>query len=136
MPTFFFDFCQGSTLIEDDRGLVFETVEDAYLDAYEAALEMWSDLLRRRQDPRRYSFRVRGGDGALLFVLPFTEVLETCLDAKGRAPIMVTYNEVVRAALRARKLSADFGRELSVTREAIREATELIAAPIPGADKA
>ena len=64
-------FSQDGEILPDSQGLNFETVERAYLEAYEAALEMWGELLRQRRDLRRCAFRVRDGSGALMFTFPF-----------------------------------------------------------------
>lgn len=54
--------------------------EHAYLEAYEAAAEMWGELLRKRNDPRRCAFDIRDPGGNVLFELSFTEVLDGCND--------------------------------------------------------
>lgn len=82
MPRFFFDFRQGCERIADTRGIEFADVEEAYLESFRAAQDMWSELLKQRRDPRRCSFEVRSQQDEPLFVLPFQEVLDSCIDRK------------------------------------------------------
>ena len=64
------------------EGAEFADVEQAYLEAFEGAQDMWSELLRQRRDPRQCAFEVRNERRDLLFVLPFMEVIESCEDRK------------------------------------------------------
>jgi hypothetical protein len=80
MPRYFFDFRQGTQCSPDSHGADFATVEDAYLEGIKGIQDMWGDLLRKRQDPRRCRFEVRNEQRELLFVLPFQEALDCCLD--------------------------------------------------------
>jgi len=57
-------------------------VEQAYLEAFKGAQDMWSELLRQRRDPRHCAFEVRDEQRDLLFVLPFQEVIESCDNRK------------------------------------------------------
>jgi hypothetical protein len=78
MARYFFNFRQGTALAADDIGSEFETVEDAYLGAVQAAQDMWRELLIRREDPLECAFEVVDQDGNELFALPFSEVLDAC----------------------------------------------------------
>src|SRR5689334_14243716 len=80
MPQFFFDFRQSGHLVPDTEGIEFGSAEQAYLEAYRSAQDMWSELLRQRRDPRRCYFEVRGAVGDLLFIFPFQEVVDSCTD--------------------------------------------------------
>jgi hypothetical protein len=80
MPRYFFDFRQGNEICTDREGIEFPGVEQAYLETYRAALDMWSDLLKQRRDPRRCAFEVRDEKRQLLFTLPLQEVVDSCLD--------------------------------------------------------
>ena len=82
MPRYFFDFREGSDCCVDAQGAEFADVEQAYLEAFEGAQDMWSELLRQRRDPRQWAFEVRNEQRDLLFVLPFMEVIESCEDRK------------------------------------------------------
>jgi uncharacterized protein DUF6894 len=80
MPWYFFDFRQGQDHCAGEQSIEFANVEQAYLEAFKAAEDMWSELLRQRRDPRRCVFEVRDERRELLFVLPFQEVIESCRD--------------------------------------------------------
>jgi hypothetical protein len=82
MPRFFFDFRQGQDHCADEQGTEFTSAEQAYLEAFKAAQDMWSELLRQRRDPTQCVFEVRDERRELLFVLPFQEVIESCQNSK------------------------------------------------------
>ena len=84
MPRFYFDFCQGNDRIPDAEGTELANAEQAYLEAFNGASDLWGDLLKQRQDPRRCRFEVRSEEGDLLFILPFQEVLDSC---QNREPV-------------------------------------------------
>lgn len=90
MPLYFFDFRQGSDRCTDAEGSEFADVEQAYLETFRAAQDMWGELLHKRQDPRRCSFEVRSEGGELLFILPLQEVVDSCSDRIG-PPIHTTF---------------------------------------------
>ena len=80
MPRFFLDFWQPTGCIPDPEGIVLRNAEEAYLEAFEAAQEMWSDLLKQRLDPLLCYFEVRSSAGKILFVIPLKEALDSCVD--------------------------------------------------------
>lgn len=126
MPIFFFDFCHGPSVEEDESGVVFESAERAYIEAYETALAMWIDLLRQRLDPQQASFRVRNEHGALLFVLPFSELLEDCRDgSQRRKPMTKIYREIETRCHQARKLNDEFLQQLNGLKMKLGEARRL-----------
>jgi Domain of unknown function (DUF6894) len=51
MPLFYFHLTVGREHSPDDLGVEFDSVEAAYLDAFATAREMWSELLKNREDP-------------------------------------------------------------------------------------
>ena len=131
MPRFFFDFRQHRALSPDNVGNEFATTEQAYLEAFKAAQEMWSDLLAGRRDPRRCAFEVHDGEGHLLFVLPFEEVLESCRDRnRVHQALQHTMREAQVAAAQMMRKQGDFQRELDATRQTLRQSAALIATPI------
>lgn len=130
MPRFFFDFRQAGTRTPDCQGIEFETVEQAYLEAVKGAQEMWGELLRKRQDPRRCIFEVRSEDDQLLFTVPFQEVLDAC--AVDREPVALhkTFEQVrdtFNAALRARE---GLRAEVTKTYSRLEESRALLAVKI------
>lgn len=78
MPRFFFNYRERDSYSVDDVGVDFDSFEMAYIDAFDAARAMWSDMMKRRVDPRRSSFEILDGEGNLLAILNFNEVLESC----------------------------------------------------------
>jgi len=78
MPRFFFNYRERDEYTADDVGVEFETFELAYLDAFDAARQMWPELMSRRIDPRAASFEISDTAGHQLAVINFGEVLENC----------------------------------------------------------
>jgi len=126
MPRFFFDYRQGDTYCRDTEGCSFATAEEAFLDAFEAAKDMWSELLGRREDPRRCSFEIRNEDGQVQYVLPFHEVLDSCRDVRRRAPGQIIFHEAGRNALRAQRLVGELQHELMAARTTLKRAKLLV----------
>jgi hypothetical protein len=129
MATFFFDFCQDSTVAADEVGLSLQSAEEAFLEARQAAVAMWAELLRQRRDPRRCAFQVRDNEGSLVFILPFSELLEDCHGAGSRRHYANNFEELKRSALRARQLGQEFLHELNRAKDSLAEARRLIGAP-------
>src|SRR3954466_12516543 len=107
MPRFFFDFRQGADRCADSEGTEFPNVEQAYLEAVKGAQDMWSELLRQRRDPRRCSFEVRDAQRQMLFVLPFQEIMDSCVD-RDTPPIRNTFENVAKAAFHTKRVSEEF----------------------------
>jgi hypothetical protein len=129
MSTFYFHFRQGPDLTKDQQGSEFDTVENAYLSAFRAAQDMWRDLLVERQDPRRCSFEVNDTDEQLLFVLPFSEVLDVCTDT-GAPKRPTSMQESLRNALahqrRAQKVGDEMSDQLDTFRRSVAESMALL----------
>jgi len=83
MPRFFFDFVQADQRTPDSEGVEFADVEEAYLEVFRTAQDMWSELLKQRRDPHLCSFEVRNHTGDILLVFPFQEVVDCCTDRAG-----------------------------------------------------
>jgi uncharacterized protein DUF6894 len=66
------------------RGANFESVEAAYLEAFESVQELWPMLLEDRRDPREYAFEITNCAGVVLMELPFSEPLDNCRDGRRR----------------------------------------------------
>lgn len=125
MPRFFFDFHQAERRDADITGLELAGVEQAYLEAFEAAQDMWSELLRLRHDPRRCSFGVRNEEGDILFVLPFQEVVDCCTD---RRPVVATgiWRDLVQAHAYAKRVQDEMFEQLSMARRIRDESRKLL----------
>jgi hypothetical protein len=71
-------------LSPDEIGLDLPDLDTAYLEAFQAARAMWSELLAERSDPLLRSFEIADSDGRVLLLLPFREVLESARKPRGR----------------------------------------------------
>jgi hypothetical protein len=77
MPRFYFHLRTDQGVSRDTDGIDFESINEAYLDAFRAATDLWRELLHARKDPRLHAFEITDASGEVLVVLPFTEVLDT-----------------------------------------------------------
>ena len=75
MSLFYFNLVTPFERSEDQLGIEFLSLDMAYLDACQAALEISVEALRRRQDPSGFRFEVLDVDRRLVLNLPFSEVL-------------------------------------------------------------
>jgi hypothetical protein len=73
---YYFHLRIGHTVSPDEIGLDLPDVETAYLEAFKAAQELWSELLAEGSDPLTRCFEITDERGQLLLTLPFAEVLE------------------------------------------------------------
>ena len=135
MPRYFFHYHQGEELSPDDQGLEFDSVEAAYLSAYKGALDMWSELMRMRLDPRDSAFEVTDAQNRQMFVLPFAEVLDSCKSADRRSEVHDVKPTVRRVLertkacrLNAQQSLTNLQNELFVTRRMMWESRNLIRA--------
>jgi hypothetical protein len=125
MTRYFFDFRQGALCCPDTEGAEFPHVEQAYLEAFKAVQDMWTELLRKRQDPRRCVFEVRNEKGELLFVLPFQEVLDSCLDRQ-RVPVQNTLESAIESASRTKRVSDEFIEALHEVQKTLAHSRALL----------
>src|ERR1700751_2845908 len=75
MPRFFFHFTSQGDVSRDEVGTEFPSLEAAYLDSCQSALEMSIDKLRVRDDPTNDSVEIADESGRLLMTIPFSEVI-------------------------------------------------------------
>lgn len=130
MPKYFFHFRQGRHVTADETGIDFQDAEGAYLGAYDAAVGMWTELLRDRRDPRACAFQVDDDAGRTMFVLPFREVLESCRSegAGHVAHAARAFYGVLSARHDMVHSFREFRREIDIAKTALQEAKALIAA--------
>ena len=77
MPRFYFHLRNAGRISRDEIGSDFPDIEAAYLEAFEAARAIWSEMLLSREDPTRCAFLITSHpDGEFLLELPFSEVLD------------------------------------------------------------
>jgi hypothetical protein len=81
---YYFHLRIGRELSPDEIGLDLPDLDTAYLEAFQAARAMWSELLAERSDPLLRSFEIADSDGRVLLLLPFREVLESARKPRGR----------------------------------------------------
>jgi hypothetical protein len=117
MPRFHLHLWTGTEHVTDQEGDELESVEAAYLEAFEAAKEMAADLIRSHSDVARYRFDVVDGAGRSVFELPFTEVLGKSSKPR-RAPIagMDKRKELIEAV----------AHEITIARATIAAAQETL----------
>lgn len=128
MPKFFFHYREDNDYSTDEQGIEFESVEDAYLNAYEGAVDMWGELLKERRDPRRSAFEVTNDKGQLLFVFPFTEALDVCRNpSRIKNPFGTrSFTDMISARHLAHKSFTEFSETLRETRKVLEESRQLI----------
>ena len=84
MPRFYFHLRNETGLSRDTNGVEFPSLNEAYLDAFRAATDLWRELLLARRDPRVHAFEIADASGETLLVLPFVEVLDTARPPRRR----------------------------------------------------
>jgi hypothetical protein len=110
MPRFFFHLVSTDGYSVDDIGGEFPSVEAAYMDAWQAALEMGCEMLRERRDPWHQQFEIVDEHGRFLMEVPFSEVMRP-KGLTGRPRIGSA--ELLQCVSRSRELRAEIKVELS-----------------------
>ena len=128
MPRFFFNYRERNDYMVDDSGVEFETFELAYLDTFNTAREMWTEIMARRVDPRTCAFEILDGNRNLLAVLNFKELLENCSRSARVAPheIEGTYARAIETAHQTRQKLAEFQQELDRARGRLSTVRQLV----------
>src|SRR5262249_26597268 len=67
---YFFHLRVGRELSVDELGVELPDLDTAYLEAFQAAQEMWGELLAEKSDPLLRSFEIADASGRLLLTLP------------------------------------------------------------------
>ena len=122
MPRFFFDFSSGGTVVADDVGTEFPSLEDAYLDACQSALEISFEKLRSRSDPNLDSVEILDARRQSLMQVPFSDVLrpkpagsparqDQCTEIVSSYQQQLTRGKRLKAEIREelRKMQTTFG---------------------------
>jgi hypothetical protein len=133
MQRFYLNLHRGDALAApDDEGAEFASIEEAFLEAFSTAQELWPEFLRKRQDPREYAYHIADARGVVLMEVPFAEVLEICrpvrpesIDGSGK-PRNTGLNTqyLLNAMENARRLSVQSGElmaGLRAARESLRQ---------------
>jgi hypothetical protein len=120
MPRYFFHFHDGNLLEPDEDGLEMPDLDAAYLEAFEAAKEIWIDAIRTMHNPSRERFEVADDSGNTLLIVPLNEVMESLKGVSKPPPPL-------QNAERAAKLSAEVKDAVAAARDALRQSQDLLA---------
>jgi hypothetical protein len=136
------------TVASDDEGAGFASIEEAYLEAFKGARELWPELLRNRQDPRQYTYEITDRCGAVLMELPFAEIVECCRRigpasvsappktgaAKPGAAALTkrAFVEALKNAYNLNKKSTDLRAQLHAARQSMSDLKESARAIVKG----
>ena len=126
MPRFFFDLATPAGLERDDTGSVFDSLETAYLDGSQAAVEISIDLLRDRHDPSRHRFEVRDEEGQVVLEIPFGEVLRPGRSATPHPGPPGMQARLEAAFERNRELKSELALAVAEARERLRTARAIL----------
>jgi len=127
MPHYYFHLASPDGFSPDEIGSEFADIEAAYLGACQAALEMSIEKLRERGDPSQDRFEISNEDGALLFDLPFSEILRT--SARSASPDRVMTN-LRHNYQRMQHANTELQGECEQAISLVRSARALLARPI------
>jgi hypothetical protein len=128
MPRYFFHLISPDERSPDESGCELPNVERAYLDVYQAALEISFEMLRCRRDPSALRFEVTNESGELLFDLPFTEALRPARRAGAPTDL---HARLQRGFDRQRALTSELRDQFVLARSRISATRELLARAIP-----
>jgi hypothetical protein len=126
MPLYFFHLRTAQGLSPDGLGIELPDVETAYLEAFRAAEDMWSDLLKQRKDPTRYTFEITNCLGQMIQTLPFSEVLDSTKGHVMRRKLPHPARTAHELADRTRCLAAALDEQVRLACESIRRSQELL----------
>jgi hypothetical protein len=116
--------CDDLLTAPDEEGADFAGLEDAYLEAFASAQELWPNLLKDRCDPRRYAYDITDAAGVALMELRFTELLDTCHQARRAAP--PTARQAKEAFRKAIEDAAEIRRQTAVLSQDLRAAHQRV----------
>jgi hypothetical protein len=118
LPQFFFNFRDEAGLDRDQEGLDLPDPDAAYMEAFEAAKEMWIDAIRDMRNPMRQSFAIVDADNKVLIVVPFGEVIGSLKGVPNQHP--------VETAHRAAKLTSEVRQAVAIAYQRLSEAKSLL----------
>lgn len=124
MTRFYFHLSTPNGFERDEFGCEFESLEHAYMDTWQAALEISMEMLGRREDPSRFRFEITDADNAPLLDLPFVEVLKP--RAAPRFAGSFANPPVAERLRRTRELQAEVSAGLKQARVALETARSLL----------
>ncbi len=118
MTVFYFDLVRPTEREPDDVGVQFDDVDQAYLEACRAAIEISKDALLQRQDPNGYRFEVFDEDRRLVCEIPFSEVLRPG-GLSSPPPLEDLFERVQRNIDRGQALKADLAAGFDQARQSL-----------------
>jgi 2-succinyl-5-enolpyruvyl-6-hydroxy-3-cyclohexene-1-carboxylate synthase len=128
MPLYFFHLISPAERCLDDLGSHLPDVEQAYLEVYQAALDISFEMLRLRRDPSQLRFEVTNESGEVLFDLPFSEALHPT----NKAASLTSLHEKLRQNFdRQRALTSEFREQVQKTLSTISTTRDLLARALP-----
>jgi len=127
MAQFFFHFFDGRSRARDELGLELATAEQAYLEAFTAAQAMWPELLAARCNPLDCVFEVTDANDAVLFRLPFAELVDACRRPSAPGPESELHQAIEATHVRAQAAKEDIRSGFDEVRLSLQEASELLA---------
>jgi hypothetical protein len=116
MALFFFNLVSPDGYEVDEIGCEFPSVEQAYLEAHAAAIEMSVEMMRDRRDPTRYQFEIVDDQRRFLIDLPFSEVIRPRAVSASHAEIRP---KILNAIRRGNELRWEIQAELDKSRSAL-----------------
>jgi hypothetical protein len=126
MPRFYFHLRHEGGLSRDAEGIEFSSLDEAYLEAFRAAADLWRELLLARKDPRLHAFEIADASGEVVLVLPFTEVLDAARPAKRRARPLAALAKAQASAERNAMLTEAIRSEICSVRNQLAQSRVLL----------
>lgn len=136
MPRFHFNFWEADGLSPDPIGVEFDSIERAYLAAFETGRDMWTELLRQHKNPLQCAFEITDVNQRVLITVPFSEVLEMVQHRSSKTmpePHKV-HSEVAECHQRAMRLIDEIRTATELAQKRINEMRGLmenLPAPLP-----
>jgi len=119
---YYFHLRIGQELSPDDLGMDLPDLDSAYLEAFQAAQDMWVELLAQRMDPLIRSFEIADEKGRVVLILPFQEVLDRARKRPRRLPEQVRSAQALLE--RTRTLAGVLRKEISAAKQIMESAQE------------
>ena len=118
---------EGRTIADDEDGADFESVEQAFMAAFEGARELWGLFLLDRVDPRRHVYELTDAAGEVMFTLPFTEILDSCRSVRvhSREPTQSPAHGHLSSLPALREMAQKLGEQVASSRSIIARSRDL-----------
>ncbi len=126
MPRFYFHLANPDAEETDEIGSLCPTADHAMIEAWRAAAEISTDLVRAGRSPAGYRFHVCDEAGRLVFELPFIDIMG------GRPPRPGGVDVGLRTRLtetmgRSQRLQAELKASLTAIQETLSTTRALLA---------